>query len=280
MLRAGIALASSTREEKGQSWLEKRQSSTSLVSDAKDYDYDYGYDYDSGLRHTRSWNGRRSRSGASTPAAFSRGGSRSRLASRRSSRAGLAMTGLDMTHPRSYSRPHSRLSLSGVESPADEIEGFEPAMVDQRIRDEIAMIQQGWEEDWFSSESEDEEVEEIDEAEMQRLTRERGFGFGGWIDQLVEWTLFGVDEYPTPPGALATPDEPREESREISNEEAAVEEDNNDADEGALAVHFEDDNESTLSRDYDAPATIEKPGERGGWEDAHWLIRVMKNALL
>src|SRR5699024_6326991 len=80
MLRAGIALASSTREEKGQSWLEKRQSSTSLVSDAKDYDYDYGYDYDSGLRHTRSWNGRRSRSGASTPAAFSRGGSRSRLA--------------------------------------------------------------------------------------------------------------------------------------------------------------------------------------------------------
>lgn len=33
MLRAGIALASSTREQKGQSWLSKRESSTSLVSE-------------------------------------------------------------------------------------------------------------------------------------------------------------------------------------------------------------------------------------------------------
>lgn len=267
MLRAGIALASSTREEKGQSWLEKRESSTSL--EAKDYDYD------GGSHHRRNWSGRISRSGASTPAALSRRGSRSALASRRSSKAGLAMTGLDMTHSQSLS--HSRPSRSGLASPAGESREFVPAMVDERIHDEIAMIQRDWEDDAFSLGSESEsETEEIDEAEMQRLTTERGFGFGGWIDRLVEWTLFGVDEYPAAPGVHVAHDELRwEESRELSSEEA---EEVDDEKVDSLSVDA-DDNESTISRDYDKPATIDKPGERGGWEDAHWLLRVMKHAL-
>ena len=81
MLRAGIALASSTREEKGQSWLSKRESSTSLVS--------MPYETETPRHHhrTKSSSSGKSRSGASTPA-LSRRTSRSRGGSRRGSPGG------------------------------------------------------------------------------------------------------------------------------------------------------------------------------------------------
>ncbi|RJE27106.1 hypothetical protein PHISCL_00573 [Aspergillus sclerotialis] len=266
MLRTGIALASSTREEKGQSWLQKRQSSTSLVSEGDEYGFDPPY------HHTHSWTGGKSRSGASTPA-LSRRASRSRGGSRRNSRAGLAMTSLDMS-----SQPHSRPSRSGMASPADELKEFMPAMVDKRIRDEFDSIQHDREEDMLSLDAESESEDEIDEAEMQRLTRERGFGLGGWFDRLLGWTLFGVDDFPASRVQVSFNEPSRDVSRSRSRERSNGEEE--DVEDDDVSVDIDRDNESTIPREYDTPTIIDKPGERGGWEDAQWLLRVMKNALL
>ena len=272
MLRTGIALASSTREEKGQSWLEKRQSSTSLVSQGDDYGFDSPH------HHRRSWSGGKLRSGASTPAALSRRNSRSRGGSRRNSRPGLTMTSLDM----SYSQPHSRPSRSGMASPADELKEFMPAMVDERIREEFESIQGNREEDMFSLDDESDSVDEVDEEEMQRLTSERGFGLGGWFDRLLDWTLFGADEYPSSSRAHVSFDErspdvsrSRSRSRDLSHVEDEEDEEDDD-----VSVDLNEDNNSTIPRDYDTPTKMDKPGERGGWEDAQWLLSVMKNALL
>lgn len=287
MLRTGIALASSTREEKGQSWLEKRESSTSLVS--------LGYEPHQQQRphssqhhhrhHHRSLSGRKPRSGTSTPGTPSRRGSRSLVASRRSSKAGLALTSLDMAQS-------SRPSRSDVASPGpglgEEERDFVPAIVDEHIRSEIAAIQHDLDEDISSLETSSVETESddggIDELEMQRLTRERGFGLGGWIDRLVEWTLFGVEDLPSTAAAV----QPAPSSGnglqptpglgdQIPDDGENVSEGDGDNDPN---VDADEDYDTPIARDYDVPAPVDKPGDRGGWEDALWLLRVMKHALL
>ncbi|KAE8353906.1 hypothetical protein BDV28DRAFT_132170 [Aspergillus coremiiformis] len=249
MLRAGIALASSTREEKGQSWLAKRESSTSLVDEGN-------YDVDS-PGHFNKMN-RRSRSGRSTPAA-----SRSRVVSRRTSKPDLAMTGLEVT---------ARLGgSSDVESPTGDVRLLVPDFVDERIRAEMEVIQQ---ED-YSSESDEysDSEDEIDEQEMQRLTRERGFGLGSWFDRMVEWTVFGVDDWP-----LSYSNEPVDQvpkNVELADP-SPVDEDDHVSISGRTD---RTDGASTMS-DSEAPAMTGKPGEHGGWEDAWWLFGVMKRAIL
>ncbi|KAJ5889930.1 hypothetical protein N7504_010740 [Penicillium tannophilum] len=315
MLRAGIAIASTTREEKGQSWLSKRESSTSLVSETP---------FDDALpphhrHHNRTKSGassRKSRSGASTPAAYSRRSSRSRGTSRHGSRAGLTMTTIPPLSSASVpGKIHSPVTTGAVtpETRGRSGEaGLVPDFVDEKIRAEMASLQQGgldhdqdqdrhlnsfdgdlgdvWdEEQGFSSEDEfsDETQEEFDEADLQRLTRERGFGLGGWIDRLVEWTLFGVDELPVVPvssarigGTTTTTTVTFEDPAASSQEDLA---ENHDT----LSVGSEGDRNST-SDDADAFShtdgesiiDVEKPGSHGGWEDAGWLFRVMKRALV
>ncbi|TPR03548.1 Ubiquitin elongating factor core family protein [Aspergillus niger] len=219
MLRAGIALASSTREEKGQSWLVKRQSSTSLVSDSHQIDLD-------SQQHQQPWTSRsstrRSQSGISTPAAYSRRASRSRPTSRRSSRPDLAMTSLDITR---------------FTSTSDSLHASE---------------------------------DELDEQEFQRLTRERGFGLGSWIDRMVEWTLFGVDDWPlsttttTAPPAVTSVETTDHDPQSLMHENIRSQETD------TISIATESDI---------ASISEEKPGTRGGWEDAGWLFRVVKRAL-
>ncbi|RAL05812.1 DUF3984 domain-containing protein [Aspergillus ibericus CBS 121593] len=260
MLRAGIALASSTREEKGQSWLVKRQSSTSLVSDGHQLDPDSQQQWSS--RSTRH-----SRSGLSTPAAYSRRASRSRPTSRRSSRPDLAMTSLDIT--RASTRRDMTTTTSGIHTPleTDQTRHLLPDFVDERIRDEMANIQHDEDEDTFSTTSTTDSMlaseDEIDEQELQRLTREQGFGLGSWIDRMVEWTLFGVDDWP-----LSAPPPPIEHP---NHNQLLPQEHEHD--------HPTEETDTISIADSDIGSVSEKPGERGGWEDAGWLFRIVRRAL-
>ncbi|KAH8428738.1 DUF3984 domain-containing protein [Aspergillus melleus] len=261
MLRAGIALASSTREEKGQSWLAKRESSTSLISEGK-----YDGDGASGL-HGRS--NRRSKSGRSTPAAHSRRGSRA--VSRRNSRPDLAMTSLDMS---SIGAAKGEAVGSSHISPVDEGRHLVPDFVDERIRAELESIQQEAEEDLTSeSDASWDSEDEMDERELQRLTRERGFGLGSWIDRMVEWTLFGVEDLPLM--ASADPAERPSKHVEITTEEPLM------IGESYGGDTLEDnDDGASIASEIEVSAVGEKPGELGGWEDAGWLFRTVKRLLI
>lgn len=157
-----------------------------------------------------------------------------------------------------------------------------PDVIDERIRSEIASIRRDLDDDMSDSDALSvDSDDEIDEQEMQRLTRERGFGLGRWIDRLVEWTLFGVDDLPSSPGQPA----PSEDGAQVTfahddQTQAASEtvlEDNSDKDSNAGPVGGYD---TAIARDYDVPGLVKQPGERGGWEDAQWLFRVVKQALL
>ncbi|KAJ5963562.1 uncharacterized protein N7479_003438 [Penicillium vulpinum] len=305
MLRTGIALATSTREEKGQSWLSKRESSTSLTP----------LDETSTNRHhhrTRSGlTSRVSRSGASTPggaSALSRRNSRSRTGSRRGSRVDLTMTALPAVPSTSATSEKAYVSSgtdTGTVSP--EVRGRRPLVpdfVDARIRAEMASLEHrerglnegsvywdgaGSDEDETSSEyscSSDETLDNFDEADLQELTRERGFGLGSWVDRLVEWTLFGAEEWPAavPAAAAAerigTADTPttvtfEEPDLPYGRDDDALSlgsvRDGDLSDDSSLG-----DGESTTG----SAAPIEKPGTQGGWEDAVWLLRLMKRALV
>ncbi|GKZ32159.1 hypothetical protein AbraIFM66950_001326 [Aspergillus brasiliensis] len=285
MLRAGIALASSTREEKGQSWLVKRQSSTSLVSDSHQIDLD-------SQQQQQPWTSRsstrRSQSGLSTPAAYSRRASRSRPTSRRSSRPDLAMTSLDMTRFSSRREIPTTTSSSGLRTPieVEQSRHLLPDFVDERIRAEMANIADEEEEDEedqednlsFTSTSDSllAPEDEIDEQEFQRLTRERGFGLGSWIDRMVEWTLFGVDDWPLSTAATT--------ATTTAGPPAGAAVEAIDRDPQSLIhenTHSQEADNISIATESDiASISEEKPGARGGWEDAGWLFRVVRRALL
>ncbi|KAL4921239.1 hypothetical protein BDW62DRAFT_142126 [Aspergillus aurantiobrunneus] len=278
MLRAGVALASSAREEKGQSWLAKRESSTSLVSEGGKYEVDT---ISQALRTDLS---RLSRSGWSTPAAAS---SRSRAASRRNSRPDLAMTGLEMTIPSSHSKRSSFQTISALRTPSyitnDEARSsisLLPDFIDGQVRAEMQnTIQQQVEGDCYNDAESDywdseEEDEEIDERELQRLTRERGFGLGSWVDRMVEWTLFGVDDWPL----FSTADPVTHQLATAALEPHLDHEYNQPAPESS-----DNDDDETRSLESDINTETISPkraGDRGGWEDAGWLFRTIKQALI
>lgn len=249
LLRAGLALTSSTREEKGQSWLVKRDSSTSLVGDA-DYSEEVSPYHLKGMQWPRS--------AASTPAARSRRGSRSRGGSRQASRTNLSMTSLELASV--------KWPPGSKRSSASENRDVVPDFVDEDIRAELASIHgRDLEEECLALYPDSED--EIDEAEMQRLTQGRGLGPGSWIDRIVRWTLFGVEEEWSMPPA---PD--------IILHTTHDHDDDFHADQELQNCNEDDDDVSPL--DVELPIRIERPEENGGWADASWLFRVAKNAML
>lgn len=297
MLRAGIALASSTREEKGQSWLAKRESSTSLVDlpladDTTPHAHRHHHRTKSGA------SSRKSRSGASTPAAYSRHSSRSRATSRRGSRVGLTMTSMPPLSSASKLASPSAGTMSPVAGGKGA--GLVPDFVDERIRAEMASLQanrglrddelERWDaDDDYDSECDslsDDLPDEFDEADLQRLTRERGFGLGSWVDRLVEWTLFGVEDWPAP-ATTAAAHETRigstTTSTNVTFAETAVVPGEGPTRAGKTSsfTAAEEDPEEVLGHsDGESVISVEEPGAQGGWEDAGWLMRVMKRALI
>lgn len=275
LLRAGLALTSSTREEKGQSWLVKRESSTSLVAEAEP-------DIIRTRRishHGNSTPRRSSRSSAvSTPAALSRRASRSREHSRQTSRADFAMTAMGGAERGRGGSRHSRKSSVGSHHTVL------PDFVDERIRAEVASIhnhdgdlhsedEDSDVSDAYSYGSESETDGDMDEREFQRLTRERGFGLGSWVDQFVSWTLFGVEE-----DISTSPPVPMELSNRhnlIAFEPAPL---TSQADPGDS---IEDEQDDLDSRDHEfTDPIIEKAGDKGGWADASWFLRLARKAMV
>ncbi|PGH07872.1 hypothetical protein GX51_01582 [Blastomyces parvus] len=297
LLRAGLALSSSTREEKGQSWLVKRDSSTSLVSE----DVPDNERWRNSRHHSRHSHNRRQRSGLSTPLALSRRPSNSHTSSKFSSRVDLSMTAAGLAEQ----GPEGRASIS------DDAVGFVPDFVDESVRSEMAAMssqpfgqantpsQRGARsfddgvypdssrrnsafDSSFSvsaselSDSETDEEEEVDEAEMQRLTRERGLGLGSWIDRLVEWTLFSVeDEIPVVPA------EPSRQPRQVGDiqHQTLAEEQDNSSNRYYQSSEAESDNQQQRKDEDEISIAlpIEIPSDEGGWSDVGWLLHVAKS---
>lgn len=159
-----------------------------------------------------------------------------------------------------------------------------PDFVDERIRAEIASIHgrslddydDDYDEDHLSGsssyDSEEGTDDEMDENEFQRLTHERGYGLGAWVDQFVSWTLFGVEEDPaaSPPPVF----------EDVSSRHATVAFEPAAA---AAALHqdetIDDDSGSTINHD-EATDPVEKPGENGGWADASWFLKLARKAII
>ncbi|EAS33061.3 uncharacterized protein CIMG_04085 [Coccidioides immitis RS] len=291
LLRAGLALATSAREEKGQSWLVKRESSTSLVSDLN-------HEPNRRPHPHRSQTARRHRSGVSTPIALSRRGSKSQLPSPRSSRASF-MTAAE----------GGFCSRSVPATPSHDQTEVIPDFVEKTVRDEMrSIISQSCKNDHNPSrngdvetasydytsrrsslldrsfpssesnysESESEEESEFGEVEMQRLTRQQGFGLGPWIDRLVEWALFNVEEETSPIVHTQWADE---HDALVSSATARKEVAFTHADDQP-GSEVETDCESTGTADSSSSSgQSEESTEKGAWADVRWLLRVARNAL-
>jgi hypothetical protein len=207
-VQTGLALTEGSRESKGQSWLVKRASSTSLHTPPED------------SRSDVKWVERPMRSpyvsGRNTP-------NRSRRSSRdrRRSRRELAMTPATAMSP-STPRPAGsflQVTETGTDDPAlsrlitteSHGQGYSgPDWVDSQTQAEIAAELEGemaaelepaelydeddedkewWREDRYEAvdfEGHWDEDEKQDEVEIQRAVRERGFGVGRWVDGVVD----------------------------------------------------------------------------------------------
>lgn len=265
--RAGLAIAGETRDSKGQGWLVRRESSTSLVGQSDEYEQHPSHDG----RHMALLSGehladveysgfspRMSRTGSRIQ---SRMGSRVQSArnSRRGSRVGSRVDMMMSSGPRT---PGSRHSLE-----------LEDAM---------------FEEDMIEPDFVDEVESDGDEEEVARLAQERGFGLGGWMDRLIGWTLFSVDE----DGEESSEDEEdagdgfRPESmtkeelklrREVEAKRRKLERETIIA---ASAVRSEDRGKKPPEDAEVSNSERAANDEGGGWQDAAWLLGVASKVIL
>jgi hypothetical protein len=121
-----------------------------------------------------------------------------------------------------------------------------------------------------------------DEEEVARLARDRGFGLGGWMDQLLGWTLFSVDE--------ASDDDDDDEDEEevlpqnMTKEELRLRREvearrrrlEREAIIAAAALKAREKEDVEGIR----PSTSDAEDETGGgWQDAAWLLSVASKAL-
>jgi hypothetical protein len=263
--RAGLAIAGETRDSKGQGWLVRRESSTSLVPE--DGDETKAHDEKRmallsgehlGGDEFPTFSPRLSRAGSRYQ---SRVGSRvhsarqSRRGSRVGSRADLAMTaGMSPISVR-----HS------LDLPSLDDRFMEPDFVEAN------------------------EESDGDEEEVARLARERGFGLGGWMDRLIGWTLFSVDE-----DGEASEDEdegeddanssflPQNMTREELRLRREVEAKRRKLEREAIVAASALKGRDKGSEDGSRPGTADiqrPPEEGGGWQDAAWLLSIASKAL-
>jgi hypothetical protein len=286
--RAGLAIAGETRDSKGQSWLVRRESSTSLVGQDDEYRPDASHDdgrmallsgeHVSEADYPTFFSPRMSRAGSRFP---SRMGSRvpSARPSRRGSRVGSRvdlMTGLGA---KSASARHS-LDMSEPEE-----RFIEPDFIEA------------------------DEESDGDEEEVARLARERGFGLGGWMDRLIGWTLFAVDEDQEGSDSdeeddpdhdyddnaerhkgmrgsdLKLDDLTKEElklRREVEARRRKLEREAIIAASAVKSIHHGDQDEGSrpsTAEGGDGDQARRGNEEAGGWQDAAWLLSVASKAL-
>jgi hypothetical protein len=262
--RAGIAIAGETRDSKGQGWLVRRESSTSLVQQDDEHDA-----HDAKRMILLSGEHLGGEEFPTFSPRLSRAGSRyqsrvgSRVPSARQSRRG--------------SRVGSRADLA-MSSPASGRHSFDIPSFDERFM----------EPDFVEADEES----DGDEEEVARLARERGFGLGGWMDRLIGWSLFSVDE-----DGEASDDEDdgnddansnflpgnmtREELRLRREVEAKRRKLEREAIVAASARKARD-KDNTDTEDGSRPSTADHQRaleDAGGWQDAAWLLSVASKAL-
>jgi Protein of unknown function (DUF3984) len=182
LLQTGMALTEGSRESKGQSWIAKRASSTSLLLPSGD-------DYTT-VEYTQS------RSGRDTP-------TRSRRSSRdrRKSRRELAMTPADLraSFISETAGVYSRSELHPTPASTYALAAIEPDWADSQTQAEIAAdlemdlaeeLEDGElysdDDDGFDGLDSGEQGIADDEREIEQAVRARGFRIGKWVDGVID----------------------------------------------------------------------------------------------
>ncbi|KAF3906684.1 hypothetical protein ABW20_dc0110208 [Dactylellina cionopaga] len=164
--RAGIALTSEARESKGQSWLASRASSTSLLSN--------------GNSDSEGEEGREGREAG-------------RRAYRRESRSQSEYFTPMTARPRNFSEATVRgdPSMLRLDIPnEDRVHPLAPEFIDETFMGS-AFDENG--EPAYFLDGEDDDDDNLDDEELHWSKRPRT-GLGAWVDRMVGWSLFSVDE--------------------------------------------------------------------------------------
>jgi len=248
LLRAGATISASTRESKGQAWLVSRASSTSLTGE-RDEDEEA---LQKALAREREQT--------------------SRGASRRGSVTGDADDEFSpVTTRRSLSFGHGSRSISRYGSRATSRRGsrsqpFTPFggpekedYFDHKNFDQQAIMTEPDFVNGEDEENEEDDDDKNDEAVVRKLARASSLGVTGWLEKLLGWSLFPVDEEGEETEG-ETVDEKTEDS-EISSKTSRK------------AVGGVED--STIR------ATIPplKDDDAGTWQDAAWLLSVASKVI-
>ena len=272
LVQTGLALTEGSRESKGQSWLIKRASSTSLHTPADDQ---------SSERPSRSPYG----SGRNTPN-HSRRGSRERRRSRRE----LVMTPAAVT-PSTVYLQEPGFPQSGTDDPTKSTfittgahsqeyeEGVMKAdWVDSQTQAEIAAELEGelaaelddaelysngeeeyWRENRYDMLDFEAQRDSDDEREVQKAVKERGFRLGRWVDHVVDAFLkLGEDDEDERDLEVGT--EPKKDDAQTEESDEVPTKREKEVSEGSVE---EDDIEPAP----DNPKTI--------WEDVAWFGRLV-----
>lgn len=247
LLRTSASISTSTRESKGQAWLVSRASSTSLTGQQDDDDEQF----ERTLARERDQTSRRGSiatvdaddefSPITTKRSLSFGpptGVRSRPMSRFNSQ----------TNSRRGSRAHLFNATGGAR------EGY----FDQGDLDQADFMT---EPDFVNDEEEElyenGEVSKNDEDIVRKLAWANSNGLGGWVEKMLGWSLFAVEE--DGEGDDAEVDEKGDIS-DISSKRGGT---------------FDGQTYQIVS---DMP--VLKDDQTGGWQDAAWLLSVATKVLL
>ncbi|KAF2467089.1 uncharacterized protein BDR25DRAFT_305871 [Lindgomyces ingoldianus] len=266
--RAGLVIADEMRESKGQSWLVRRESSTSLVQQSDEYEVHPSHDG----HHMALLSGEHLADDEYSPITprHSRVGSRigsrmgSRVASARNSRRGS----------RVGSRVDLIMSTSKSPNPRGSLEMDEGMLTDE------AFIEPDFVDDGES---------DGDEEEIARLARERGFGLGGWMDRLIGWTLFSVDEDGEDSSDEEHDEDDPENPENMTREERKLRKEvearrkklEREAIIAASAAKTQETKESTEAKVEGEVVNAQALNEEGGgWQDAAWLLSVASKVIL
>ncbi len=265
-MQTGLALTESGRESKGQSWLGKRESSTSLVN--LQAAVAEGWEGNgAAIREERRERPTRSRRG--TPAG-SRVGSRAGSRTRRG-RRDLHMTSVMGSEASLVDKARVEEEYSPVQPKVEEEEeDVVPDWADEKTQEEVAAQVQTELVDEFGYEDGDPygmldfegqvdfEFDAEEEAEVKRefaRTRRRLFG-GGWIDDVVD-AMVGLETV---------------EDVEMGTQEGEKESARGDRE----LKKVEDRQEDVVDE-----SRVEVPPENEGvWADVKWLGRLMSKSLI
>lgn len=259
--RAGLAIAGETRDSKGQGWLVRRESSTSLVDDEHPHPRQLLSGEYIDTDEYPTFSPRMSRTGSRLPSRIaSRNPSarQSRRGSRAGSRADLAMTSAGL----GSAYASARQSLEIPEFDQDDSRFAQPDFVEA------------------------DEESSGDEEEVARLARERGFGMGSWMDRLIGWTLFSVDE----DGEVSSSEDEDDDGEHLAYQAANMTKEEMRLRREVEAKRRKLEREAIIAASavggkdggMEGGPVVDaaKPPEDGdGWQDAAWLLSVASKAM-